>query len=148
MSSQITNIEKFSGKSNFSLWRIKIRALLKQQGIWAPISGKKPADMTDANYNLQEEKAHSTILLCLSDEVLDEVGDEETAAGVWKKLETIYMAKSLTNKLLLKQRLFSLRMKEGTSLKEHLDALNSILMDLKNVEVKIKVEHLDGLEES
>nr|GEV45825.1 retrovirus-related Pol polyprotein from transposon TNT 1-94 [Tanacetum cinerariifolium] len=96
--------------------------------------------MTDANYKLQEEKAHSTILLCLSDEILYEVGDEETAAGVWKKLETIYMTKSLTNKLLLKQRLFSLRMKEGSSLKEHIDALNSILMDLKNVEVKIKDE--------
>ncbi|GKF39336.1 hypothetical protein Tco_0119397 [Tanacetum coccineum] len=42
--------------------------------------------MTDANYNLQEEKSHSTILLCLSDEILYEVGDEETAAGVWKKM--------------------------------------------------------------
>nr|GEV79101.1 retrovirus-related Pol polyprotein from transposon TNT 1-94 [Tanacetum cinerariifolium] len=96
--------------------------------------------MTDANYKLQEEKAHSTILLCLSDEVLYEVGDEETTAGVWKKLETIYITKSLTNKLLLKQRLFSLRMKEGSLLKENLDALNSILIDLKNVEVKIEDE--------
>ncbi|GKE05520.1 retrovirus-related pol polyprotein from transposon TNT 1-94 [Tanacetum coccineum] len=31
-------------------------------------------------------------------------------------------------------------MKEGSSLKEHLDGLNSILMDLKNVEVKIEDE--------
>nr|GEV79004.1 hypothetical protein [Tanacetum cinerariifolium] len=64
--------EEQLGKSNFSLWRIKIRALLKQQDIWAPIVGTKPDDMTDANYKLQEEKAHSTILLCLSDEVLYE----------------------------------------------------------------------------
>ncbi|GKC63683.1 hypothetical protein Tco_1096281, partial [Tanacetum coccineum] len=35
---------------------------------------------------------------------------------------------------------FSLRIKEGSSLKEHLDALKSILMDLKNVEVKIEDE--------
>ncbi|GKB69295.1 hypothetical protein Tco_0930707, partial [Tanacetum coccineum] len=140
MSSQLVNIEKFTGKSNFSLWRIKIRALLKQQGIWAPIAGIKSDDMSDANYKLQEENAHSTILLCLSDEVLYEVGDEESAARVWKQLETIYMTKSLTNKLLLKQHLFSLRMKEETSLKEHLDVLNSILMDLKNVEVKIEDE--------
>ncbi|GJR51302.1 hypothetical protein Tco_1401823 [Tanacetum coccineum] len=68
------------------------------------------------------------------------VGDEKTAAGVRKKLEKLYMIKSLTNKLLLKQRLFSLRMKEGSSLKEYLDALNSLLMDLKNVEVKIEDE--------
>ncbi|GKB93290.1 ribonuclease H-like domain-containing protein [Tanacetum coccineum] len=31
-------------------------------------------------------------------------------------------------------------MKEGSSLKEHLDAFNSIMMDLKNVEVKIEDE--------
>ncbi|GJV61166.1 hypothetical protein Tco_1467266 [Tanacetum coccineum] len=139
MSSQIVNIGKFSGKSNFSLWRIKIRALLKQ-GIWAPIAGTKLAGVTDAKYKLQDEKAHSTILLSLLDEVIYEVTEEETAHDVWKKLETIYMIKSLTKKLFLKQRLFSLRMKVVSSLKEHLDALNLILMDLKNVEVKIEDE--------
>ncbi|GJW36494.1 hypothetical protein Tco_0059414 [Tanacetum coccineum] len=139
-SSSVVSIEKFNGKSNFSLWRIKIRALLKQQCIWAPLAGPNPVDMTDAKYASQDEKAHSTILLSLSDEVLYEVADEETVVGVWKKLEKLYMTKSLTNKLLLKQRLFSLRMKEGSSLKENLDALNSILMDLKNVEVNIEDE--------
>nr|GEY18995.1 hypothetical protein [Tanacetum cinerariifolium] len=96
--------------------------------------------MIDAKYNSQDEKAHYTILLFLSHEVLYEVADEETAAGVWKKLKKLYMTKSLTNKLLLKQRLFSLRMKEGSTLKDHLDVLNLILMDLKNVEVKIDDE--------
>ncbi|GJT66197.1 retrovirus-related pol polyprotein from transposon TNT 1-94 [Tanacetum coccineum] len=121
-------------------YQCKVRALLKQQGIWAPLAGPKLADMTDVKYSSQDEKAHSTILLSLSDEVLYEVADEETAAGVWKKLEKLYMTKSLTNKLLLKQRLFSPRMKEGSTLKDHLDVLNSILMDLKNVEVKIDDE--------
>ncbi|GKA32116.1 retrovirus-related pol polyprotein from transposon TNT 1-94, partial [Tanacetum coccineum] len=96
--------------------------------------------MNDVKFNSQDAKGHSTILLSLSDEVLYEVADEETAAGVWKKLEKLYTIKSLTNKLLLKQRLFSLRMKEGSALKDHLDSLNSILMDLKNVEVKIDDE--------
>nr|GEZ74388.1 retrovirus-related Pol polyprotein from transposon TNT 1-94 [Tanacetum cinerariifolium] len=89
MSSQTStpsvSIETFNGKSNFSLWRV--RSLMKQQGIWAPLAGPKPADMTDAEYNAQDEKAHSTILLLLSDEVLYEVADEETAAGVRKKIE-------------------------------------------------------------
>ena len=117
-----------------------MRALLKQQGIWTPLAGDRPEGMTDAEYAQQDEKAHSTILLSLADEVIYEVADEETAATLWLKLESLYMTKSLTNKLLLKQRLFSLRMKEGMPLKEHLDELNSILMDLKNVEVKIEDE--------
>ncbi|GJW54078.1 hypothetical protein Tco_0098163 [Tanacetum coccineum] len=79
---------------------INIRALLKQQGIWVPISHTKPAD---SNYKLQKEKAHSAILLCLSVEVIYEDGDEETEKG-------------------------------------HLDALNLILTDLKNAEVKIEDE--------
>nr|GEV67996.1 hypothetical protein [Tanacetum cinerariifolium] len=79
------SIETFNGKTNFSLWRV--RALMKQQGIWAPLAGPKPADMTDAKYNSQDEKAHFTFLLPLSDEVLYEVADEETAAGVRKKIE-------------------------------------------------------------
>ncbi|GJW07978.1 retrovirus-related pol polyprotein from transposon TNT 1-94 [Tanacetum coccineum] len=139
-STSVSVVEKFNGKGNFCLWRIKVRALLKQQGIWAPLAGPKPVDMTDAKYKSQDEKAHSTILLSLSDEVLHEVVDQETTVDVWKKLEKLYMTKSLTNKLLLKQRLFSLRMKEGSTLKDHLDALNSIMMDLKHVEVKIDDE--------
>ena len=47
------------------------------------------------------------------------------------------ITKSLTNKLYLKQRLFTLRMKEGTPIKDHLDELNKILMDLKNIDVRI-----------
>ncbi|KAJ9563977.1 LOW QUALITY PROTEIN: hypothetical protein OSB04_009137 [Centaurea solstitialis] len=140
MSSHTIMIDKFTGKNNFSLWRIKMRALLKQQGIWTPLSGERPDEMTESEFAKQDEKAHSTILLSLADEVIYEVADEESAASLWLKLESLYMTKSLTNKLLLKQRLFSLRMKEGMLLKEHLDELNSILMDLKNVEVKIDDE--------
>ena len=50
------------------------------------------------------------------------------------------MIKSLTNKIYLKQRLFTLRMKEGMPIKDHLDELNKILMDLKNIDVRIDEE--------
>ncbi|GJW84274.1 retrovirus-related pol polyprotein from transposon TNT 1-94 [Tanacetum coccineum] len=111
--SSVSVVEKFNGKSKFSLWRIKVRALLKQQGIYAPLAGPKPADMTESKYNSQDEKAHSTIFLSLLDEVPYEVADEEMTVGV---------------------------VEEGSALKYHLDVLNSILMDLKNVEVKIDDE--------
>ena len=47
-------------------------------------------------------KAHSVMQLYLADEVLQEVADKDTAAGLWLKLESLYMTKSLTNKLYLK----------------------------------------------
>lgn len=69
-----------------------------------------------------------------------EVAKKESVAGLWIKLESLYMTKSLTNKLLLKQHFFGLRINEGMVLKEHLDYLNSIMMDLKNIKGNVDDE--------
>ena len=79
---------------------------------------------------------HNAIQLCLTEKVLREVTDEDTVAHLWLKLESLYM----TNKLYLKQHLFTLRMKEGTPIKDHLDEFNKILMDLKNINARIDEE--------
>ncbi|XP_057248658.1 retrovirus-related Pol polyprotein from transposon TNT 1-94 isoform X1 [Beta vulgaris subsp. vulgaris] len=139
MSGVNVKIDKFTGGNSFSLWQIKMRALLKQQGLWAPLA-KKATDSVTAEMAVLEEKAHSTIMLCLEDDIITEVAEEETASDLWLKLESLYMTKSLTNKLMMKQRLFSLRMQEGTSLRDHLDKLNTILLDLRNIDVKVDDE--------
>ena len=87
-----------------------------------------------------DEKALSTIQLCLSREVLREVINEKSAAGIWSKLESLYMTKTLANKLRLKERLFTLRMSKGTPIQSHLDEFNSIIIDLENLDVKIDDE--------
>ncbi|KAJ4719824.1 Retrovirus-related Pol polyprotein from transposon TNT 1-94 [Melia azedarach] len=139
MSGMNVKIDKFTGRNSFSLWQIKMRVLLKQQGLWAPLA-RKPVDPITAEMAVMEEKAHSTIMLCLADDIITEVAEEETAQGLWVKLEGLYMTKSLTNKLLLKQRLFSLRMQEGMPLRDHLDQLNTILLELRNIDVKVEDE--------
>ncbi|KAJ4706252.1 Retrovirus-related Pol polyprotein from transposon TNT 1-94 [Melia azedarach] len=139
MSGMNVKIDKFTGRNSFSLWQIKMRALLKQQGLWAPLA-RKLADPITAEMAVLEEKAHSTIMLCLADDIITEVAEEETTQGLWVKLEGLYMTKFLTNKLLLKQRLFSLRMQEGMPLRDHLDQLNTILLELRNIDVKVEDE--------
>lgn len=52
-----------------------------------------------------DARAVSTIRLCLVDEVLFNIVGESTTAGLWKKLETLYMIKYLTNKIYLKRQL-------------------------------------------
>ncbi|KAJ1418452.1 gag-polypeptide of LTR copia-type [Sesbania bispinosa] len=90
---------------------------------------------------IKSSVSRSKGFLCLLHyEVLYEVADEETSSGLWLKLEKLYMTKSICNKLLLKRRLFGLHMKEGTPLKDHLDELNSILMELRDIDVKIEDE--------
>ena len=52
------------------------------------------------------------------------------------------MAKSVTNRLLLKSRLYDPRLEEGKPLKPHLNEFYSIVMDLQNIDVKFDDEDL------
>ena len=136
-------VEKFNGQSsNFSLWRVKMRAMLVQQGLYKALERKSklPDKYSEDEKEELDMKALSAIQLSLADDVLREVEEETMAAGIWLKLESIYMTKSLTNRLYLKQRLYTFRMREGTPVKDHLDELNKIIMDLKNIDVKIDDE--------
>lgn len=136
------DIEKFDGKISFSIWRVQMRAVLTQNGLKKALDGKskKSASMTDDQWDEMDEKALSSIQLCLSKEVLREVVKETTAAGLWLKLETLYMTKNLANKLRLKERIYTIRMVEGTPIQSHLDEFNSIILDLENIDVKIDDE--------
>jgi hypothetical protein len=81
-----------------------MHALLRQQGlvkILEPFEERIGITAIDEIVECAEleEKAHNFILLSLSDGVLRKVAIEETAVGLWKKLESLYMKKSLTNHL-------------------------------------------------
>ena len=64
----------------------------------------------------------------------------ETAFGLWAKLESLYQSKSLLNRILLKKRLYSLKMKEGAKVSEHLNTFNDILSQLESIGVKMDDE--------
>jgi hypothetical protein len=82
----------------------------------------------------------ATIWLCLRDDVMYHVMDEESSATVWLKLESWYMSKSLTNKFYLKQWLYGLEMAEGSNMSQHINVFNQIIGDLKRVDVKFEDE--------
>lgn len=136
------DIEKFDGRNDFSLWRLKMRALMVHQGVVDALKGEEglPEAMTEKEKKEVMEKAHSAIILSLGDRVLREVSKEITAAGIWSKLEGLYMTKSLANRLYLKKRLYMFKMTSGKSLEDHIDEFNKIVLDLENIEVEIDEE--------
>ncbi|ONK81043.1 uncharacterized protein A4U43_C01F24620 [Asparagus officinalis] len=90
------------------------KALLVQQGLFKVLSKKDKLSESIPDDEKEElkMKAHSVIQLYLADQVLREVANEDTTTGLWLKLESLYMIRSLTNKLYLKQCIFILYMKE------------------------------------
>ncbi|GJW13181.1 retrovirus-related pol polyprotein from transposon TNT 1-94 [Tanacetum coccineum] len=118
-----------------------MRALLFQHGCEVALE-VLPADMEAQTKAELNKKAHSAVILCLGNKVLREVTGETTAAGVWSKLETLYMTKSLANKLYLKKKLYTFYMPAGRKISEHIDEFNKIVLDLTNIEVKFEDEDL------
>lgn len=99
------HVEKFSRDNDFGLWRVKMRAMLVQQGLTDALRGpgKLPAHLTEEEKSNIMEKAHSSIILSLGDKALREVSREKTAQDVCTKLEQLYMNKPLANRLYLNE---------------------------------------------
>ena len=133
-------IEKFNGQS-FELWKIKMEDLLVDKDQWIAVDpGNKPIAMSDEDWKKLDRKAKSTIRLCVSDSVLLNVSGEATVKNVWEKIGTLYQSNSLVNKLFLRKKLYNLRMKDGDSVIEHLNAFNTLVSQLSSVDIKISDE--------
>jgi hypothetical protein len=59
-------VEKFNGKNNFKLWKLKMRDLLVQKGFHKALDGKrkKPASMTNEYWEDLDVRDLNTIRLC------------------------------------------------------------------------------------
>ena len=127
------DIEKYDRHVSFAIWQMKMKAFLTQNGLQMAILGKDklPEKLSEEQKLDLDEKALTTIQLCLSNEVLREVIHEKTAKDLWKKLESLYMT-NLTSKLVVKHRMHMLNMVEGTSLKSHFDEFNTSSINSSN----------------
>ncbi|GJY59728.1 zinc finger, CCHC-type containing protein [Tanacetum coccineum] len=142
------DIKKFDGKNDFELWQIKMRALMVQQGCDVALE-TLPADLKAGQKATLMKRAYSTLILCLGDQVLQEVTKEAvlrevtketTAAGIWTKLTSLYMTKSLAIRLYLKKKLYTYYMSTGMKLGDHIDEFNKLILDLANIDIEIEDE--------
>jgi hypothetical protein len=135
-------IEKFNGKNNFEIWKVKMHDLLMQQGVVRALLGKtkQPVTITNDDWDEMDARELSAIHLCLVDDVLFNIVTEKTTIVLWSKLESMYMMKSLTNRIFLKRQLYNLCMKEGTKIVDHLNTFNTLLVQLTSMGVKFEYE--------
>jgi gag-polypeptide of LTR copia-type len=136
------DIEKYDAKTSFALWQVRMTAILSSIGIKDAIHGrdKLVEPITDKKWFDLDDKALSIIQMCLSNSTLQEVLSDNTAKDLWEKLESKYMKKSLTNRLRLKLRLYTLRMVEGTPISDHISEFASLVNDLSKLDAKVEDE--------
>ena len=130
----------FDGKSNFTLWQSTIQDYLVQQGLDIALEDEKPSCMKDGDWSMIQRKAVSTIRLALAPQIKMTVLKETSPNVLWKKLESTYLSKSLTNRLCLKMDLYTLRMDEGRNIYDHINNFNQLVCQLLNLGEKIEEE--------
>ncbi|GJR30650.1 gag-pol polyprotein [Tanacetum coccineum] len=108
-------IEKFNG-NNFSLWKLKMKAILRKDKCLADI-GERPAEVTDdSKWDEMDGNAIVNLHLALADGVLSSIEEKKSAKEIWDHLARLYEARSLHNTIFLKRKLYALRMTESTSI--------------------------------
>ena len=95
------------------------------------------AEISAAERKEMEKWAFTTLQLAMRKNVISEISSETTARGIWTKLENLYLKKSLTNRLILLKTFFTMRMRDGTSVKAHLSFFDDLVMKMKTVDLKV-----------
>lgn len=150
-------MEKFNGSGDYVLWKGKLMAhleilvLVEAMNTETVVSVKKKEGLDPeveeaatkaAEKSLLEKKrrARSTIILSVSDHVLRKIIKEKTAKGMFEVLDNLYMSKSLSSRIHLKQKLYGYAMNSTQSIERNVDELLKIITDLENLDVLISEE--------
>ena len=154
MSTMKFDIEKFDGRINFGLWQLQVNDLLILFRLHKALKGKPTASsaedstrsevskstVSDEDWEELDLKDASTKRLCLTKNILANVSGISIAKGLWKKLEQVYQAKSLSNRLYLKDQFHTLHMEKGTRISNHMSIPNGIISNLDAIGVVITDE--------
>lgn len=74
------DIEKFNG-SNFSIWKLKINAILRNDGCLPAIEGR-PTGLTNEKWKEMDDAAVSNLHLTLADSVLSSIVEKKSTKDI------------------------------------------------------------------
>ncbi|CAH9095979.1 unnamed protein product [Cuscuta epithymum] len=131
MTSNMYGMLPFNGKSDFDIWKQKIKCVLIQQKVYRAVTGQFLESEDKSKQTEMNETACSTIYLNLSDSVLRKVGILESAKALWDKLESTYTDTSLPGKLFLLEKFFRFRLDLSKDIEENLDVFQKLIQNIK-----------------
>ena len=115
-------------------------------GLWGFITGTEIEPDEDANnagwrkWVERKDRALANIVLAVEPSLLYMLGDPKDPADVWQKLADQFEKKSWANKLALRRKLYSLRLKENESVQNHIKSMVEIFESLSVVGYVVEEE--------
>ena len=133
--------------TNHSKWKIQSEMALIRDGLWGCVNETETVPMegveAQANFAARHDKALATIVLAIMPSLLYLTGADPTdPVVVWKALTDQFQRKTWVNKLDLKQKLFSMRLREGGSVQDHIKYMIEMCDELSVIGEAISEEAL------
>ena len=143
------SIESLVGAKNWPVWKFKMQALLESNDLWDYVDGsavRGDTQAAQAKFDRAQRKARATLVLQISSNLIYLITDCETPQAVWNKLKEHFERDTMANKLFLKKQFFSLKMREGSSMQNHLRRMKEITDQLASIKAPIpEEEHMVAL---
>ena len=121
----------FDGKTDFSIWKQKMKCVLVQKKGFKAVSQDYTATDTIEKKSEMNENACASIYLNLSDSVMRKIGNLECAKTLWDKLSELYTETSLPNKMFLLEKFFKFRLDMSKDIDDNLDIFTKLISDIK-----------------
>ena len=120
---------------NYPTWKVQCRMALIKDGLWGIVKGTEvtPGEgnaEAQRKYLARRDCALALVVLAVEPTLLYLLGDPEDPQVVWTKLEEQFQRRTWANKLQLRRKLFSLKLKEGGSVNEHIKTMTKIFEEL------------------
>ena len=115
---------------NYSTWKVQCRMAVMRDGLWDIVNNKEKipteGDKDILNFLFRKDRALATIVLSVDPSLLYLIGDPDDPVVVRNKLADQFQKKTWENKLALRRKLYSLRLKDGDSVQEHVKMMIEI----------------------
>jgi hypothetical protein len=135
--------------TNYQTWKVRMKLLLMKEGTWQyvnpqggnpPVIGEPPAVVAE------RVKGLHSLFMSVKENVFSNISECTDPIIAWTTLATLYQQNSNAGKLMLKDKLRSLRLLEGASVKDFIRQIQEIQAELRGLgdpvpEVEL-VEHI------
>ncbi len=134
--SSSTRIEKLNN-TNYHAWKIRIQHILALKDLDEFLTedppGQEAPQIDIASWVKKDKKAQAIIGLTLSDELLENVRDAESAKLMWLTIKNIFERHTLLNKLSARRRFYTAEMHETESVLKFSNRIRQMAATLKSM---------------
>ena len=121
--------------TNYATWKIQMRMVLMKMGVWGIVEGTEVAPRDDDTVSLhksneRKDRALATIVLAVKTNLLYLLGDPKDPVQVWSKLSNQFQKKTWANKLTLRRKLNSLKLKDQEPVQDYIKSMIEVFDEL------------------